>query len=170
MDGLRAFHSKYLKASVAAISILLTFSSVSRAADTLYFAGFGGVIEEVFRKEVLPPFEQQYNVKVEYIPAVSASLLARLRAQKDNPELDLVQLDSGPQRQAIELDLCAIITDQAILNSALPSTRWAGDKAVTWSIVSAGLVYNKRYFDEKGWAAPTSWNDLRDPKFLKKIM
>ena len=28
-----------------------------------------------------------------------------------------------------------------------------------------GLAYNAKMFKEKGWAAPTSWMDLADPKF-----
>jgi len=31
-------------------------------------------------------------------------------------------------------------------------------------------MYNTKYFADKGWAAPTSWNDLKDPKFNKLIV
>lgn len=150
------------------LGLSLPFATPAIAAEKLYFAGFGGVIEDVFRKEILPPFEKAHDVQVEYLPATSAMLLSKLRAQKDNPEIDLVQMDSGPQQQAIDLDLCSPITDKRILDQTIK--RWADDKAITWSIVSAGMVYNKRYFDKQGWPAPTSWNDLRDPKFKKKIM
>ena len=30
-----------------------------------------------------------------------------------------------------------------------------------------GLMYNTKVFEEKGWTAPTSWNDLKDPKYKK---
>jgi putative spermidine/putrescine transport system substrate-binding protein len=33
-----------------------------------------------------------------------------------------------------------------------------------------GLAYSKKLFDEKGWAAPTSWMDLADPKFKDKVV
>ena len=33
-----------------------------------------------------------------------------------------------------------------------------------------GLGYNTRLFKEKGWAAPTSWMDLADPKFKGKVV
>ena len=32
------------------------------------------------------------------------------------------------------------------------------------------LAYNKKLFTEKGWAAPTSWMDLADPKFKGKVV
>jgi putative spermidine/putrescine transport system substrate-binding protein len=31
-------------------------------------------------------------------------------------------------------------------------------------------MYNTKVFKEKGWAAPTSWNDLKDPKYRKTIV
>ena len=31
-------------------------------------------------------------------------------------------------------------------------------------------MYNTKYFKEKGWAAPTSWNDLKDPKYKKLLV
>jgi putative spermidine/putrescine transport system substrate-binding protein len=31
-------------------------------------------------------------------------------------------------------------------------------------------MYNTKVFKEKGWAAPTSWNDLKDPKFKKLLV
>ena len=33
-----------------------------------------------------------------------------------------------------------------------------------------GLAYNKKMFDEEGWASPTSWMDLADPKFQDKVV
>ena len=33
-----------------------------------------------------------------------------------------------------------------------------------------GLAYNKKMFAEKGWAAPTSWMDMADPKFKGKVV
>jgi putative spermidine/putrescine transport system substrate-binding protein len=33
-----------------------------------------------------------------------------------------------------------------------------------------GIVYNKKFFDEQHWPAPTSWNDLKDAKFKQKLV
>jgi putative spermidine/putrescine transport system substrate-binding protein len=143
----------------------------SAAADnTLYLAGFGGAMEEVFRKEILLPFEKANNVKVEYVVGVSASTLARLKAQQANQELDLVTLEAGPTASAVAQDLCAPILDRKILDSTYKQGRWPEDKAISFGVAAAGLAYNKRYFEQKGWPAPSSWNDLRDPKYRKKVM
>jgi ABC-type Fe3+ transport system substrate-binding protein len=37
-------------------------------------------------------------------------------------------------------------------------------------IVATGLMYNTKVFAEKGWAPPTSWNDLKDPKYQKQLV
>ena len=31
-------------------------------------------------------------------------------------------------------------------------------------------MINTKVFKEKGWATPTSWNDLKDPKFKKLLV
>ena len=45
-----------------------------------------------------------------------------------------------------------------------------GDMAVGIDLGMTGLAYNKKMFDEKGWAAPTSWMDLADPKYKEKVV
>ena len=32
------------------------------------------------------------------------------------------------------------------------------------------LMYNTKVFAENKWPAPTSWNDLKDPKYRKKVV
>lgn len=44
------------------------------------------------------------------------------------------------------------------------------DKAAAVSLGVTGLAYNSRLFKEKGWATPTSWNDLADPRFKDKVV
>lgn len=36
--------------------------------------------------------------------------------------------------------------------------------------MATGLVYNEEAFKKAGWAAPTSWHDLTDPKFKQKVV
>jgi putative spermidine/putrescine transport system substrate-binding protein len=41
---------------------------------------------------------------------------------------------------------------------------------VAVSLGVTGLAYNTRLFKEKGWAAPTSWMDMADPRFKDKLV
>src|ERR1700749_3066526 len=45
-----------------------------------------------------------------------------------------------------------------------------GDKfAAPAGISTMGVLYNKDVFAQKGWAAPTSWFDLWDPKYKGRV-
>ena len=55
-------------------------------------------------------------------------------------------------------------------NALYPVADMKTGKSVTIGVVATGLMYNKKYFDDNKLAAPTSWNDLKDPKFRKKLV
>ncbi|MFY1885940.1 ABC transporter substrate-binding protein, partial [Achromobacter xylosoxidans] len=50
------------------------------------------------------------------------------------------------------------------------TARYKDDKAVAIGIVATDIMYNKKVFDERKWAAPTSWKDLKDPKYKKQLV
>ncbi len=45
-----------------------------------------------------------------------------------------------------------------------------GGRASGLGIIATGLMYNTKVFKENGWAPPTSWNDLKDPKYKGKVV
>ena len=59
----------------------------------LVVASFGGTWERDLRADLIGPFEKDRNVRVEYVVGLSTETLARLKAQKDNPQMDVVMLD-----------------------------------------------------------------------------
>ena len=136
---------------------------------TFYVAGYGGTFEQTMRKDVIPEFEKKHGVKVEYVAGNSTDTLAKLQAQKGNQQIDVIIVDDGPMFQAIQLGFCDAIKglDAGDLHAA---ARFKDDKAVAIGLVGTGLMYNTKLFKEKGWAPPTSWNDLKDPKFKKLIV
>ena len=152
------------------IATLVVFQSPAVAEQkTLYVAGYGGSFEKTIRDEVIPPFEQANGVKVEYVAGNSTDTLAKLQAQKGNQQIDVAILDDGPMYQAIQLGFCDKI-------EGLPSAdlydvaHFKDDRAVAIGLVATGLMYNTKVFAEKGWAPPTSWNDLKDPKYRQQLV
>jgi putative spermidine/putrescine transport system substrate-binding protein len=137
---------------------------------TLYVAAYGGSFEQVMRKEVFRPFEKQHGVKVEYVAGNSTDNLAKLQAQKGNQQIDVVLLDDGPMYQAIALGFCAPLAGAPIYDELYKVAAFPSGKAVGVGMVGTGIMYNKKYFDEQHWPAPTSWNDLKDPKYHKKLV
>ena len=136
---------------------------------TLIVAGYGGSFEQTMRKEVFPGFEAKHGVKIEYVAGNSTDTIAKLQAQKGKQQIDVAILDDGPMYQAIQLGFCGKIADLPATD-LFDAARFMNDQAVAIGIVATGLMYNTRYFADKGWTAPTSWNDLKDPKFKKLIV
>lgn len=134
------------------------------AQQTLTVAGYGGSWEQTLRKEVFPAFEAKHNVTIEYTAGNSTDTIAKLQAQKDNQVIDVAIVDDGPMNQAIALGFCAPIKDlpKADLYKA---ALFKDDMAVAVGQTGTGLMVNTKYFADKGWALPTSWNDLKDPKY-----
>jgi putative spermidine/putrescine transport system substrate-binding protein len=153
---------------------LMLAALLGGAADaqdkTLYVAAYGGSFEQTLRKEVFPPFEQKYGLKVEYVAGNSTDNLARLQAQKGNQQIDVAILDDGPMYQAVALGFCAPLAKAPVYDALYDLAKVPSGKAVMIGMNGTGIIYNKKIFDENKWPAPSSWNDLKDPKFKKKLV
>jgi putative spermidine/putrescine transport system substrate-binding protein len=155
-------------ARLAAALLMLAVPALAQQ-KTLTVAGYGGSFEQELRKDVFPAFEAQHGIKVEYVAGNSTDTLAKLQAQKGNQVIDVAIVDDGPMYQAIQLGFCAPI--ETLDKSELyPAAQFKGDKAVAIGLTGTGFMINTKTFKEKGWPAPSSWNDLKDPKFKKLLV
>ncbi|OYU46989.1 MAG: branched-chain amino acid ABC transporter substrate-binding protein [Rhizobiales bacterium PAR1] len=149
--------------------LVISTAAAQAQTKTFYVAGYGGSFEQTMRQEIIPAFEAKHGVKVEYVAGNSTDTLAKLQAQKGNQQIDVAIVDDGPMYQAIQLGFCGKV--EGLSSDALyPQARFKDDKAVAIGLVGTGLMYNTKYFAEKGWPAPTSWDDLKDPKFKKLVV
>jgi putative spermidine/putrescine transport system substrate-binding protein len=137
---------------------------------TLYVAAYGGSFEQTLRKEVFPVFENRHGLKIEYVAGNSTDNLARLQAQKGNQQIDVAILDDGPMYQAVTLGFCAPLAPSPAYDSLYDLAKVPSGKALMIGMNGTGIMYNKKVFDESKWPAPASWNDLKDPKFKKKLV
>src|SRR3954468_17963088 len=53
----------------------------------------GGTLERVLRKSWIEPFQSKYNAKALVVTGLTMENLAKLRAQKGNPQIDIVIFD-----------------------------------------------------------------------------
>lgn len=158
-----------LPALLLAGAVGLLAAQPAAAQRTFFVAGYGGSFEQTMRREVIPPFEARHGVRVEYVAGNSTDTLARLQAQRANQQIDVAFMDDGPMYMAIQLGFCAPI-EGLRAEDIVPAARFPGDRAVGVGLVGTGLMYNTQYFRERGWAPPTSWNDLADPKFRRLVI
>lgn len=153
----------FVVASIASVAA----SVPSIAQDAIVIAGYGGSTEKLLRDKIIAPFEQAHRVRVTYVAGNSTDNLAKLQAAKDNQEIDVVMIDDGPMMRAVSLGFCA--QHQGVdLDRLHDVAKLPGDKALGLGILATGLMYNTKVFRENNWPAPTSWNDLTDPKFKGK--
>ena len=161
-----------MRASILALMAgALGLCGAAQAQDkTLYVAAYGGSFEQVMRKDVLPGFEKAHGVQIQYVAGNSTDTLAKLQAQRGNQQIDVIIVDDGPAYQAVSLGFCAELAPADVYKDVAAVMRFKSNKAVGIGLVGTGLMYNKKVFDENKWPAPTSWADLADPKFKKKLI
>ncbi|MER1939698.1 ABC transporter substrate-binding protein [Castellaniella sp. FW104-16D08] len=152
-------------ASVLAISTL----PVLAQAVTLNVGSYGGSTEQAFRDQIIPLYKQKTKNDVVYVPGNSTDTLAKLVAQKSNPQFDVVLIDDGPMQQAQQFQLCAPLADAPVYKDLYPLAN-IGKSASALGVVATGLFYSTEAFAKAGWDAPTSWHDLEDPKFKQKVV
>lgn len=156
--------------AVAAAAALVGGGAASAETKTLYIGMNGGTMEKAYTQYVFPAFEKANDVKVVVVPGTSSDILAKAQANRERPQMHVMFLDDGIMVRAIGMGLCEKQRPSAALNEIYPAARFKGDMASGVSLGMTGLAYNKKMFAEKGWAAPTSWMDLADPKFKGKVV
>ncbi|WP_232830806.1 ABC transporter substrate-binding protein [Tropicimonas sp. IMCC34011] len=151
------------------MSLLLGCTATMAVAQekTLYFASYGGSNEELYKTVLIPKWQETEagkDVNVEFVAGNSTDTLAKLRAQEGNQQIDVAMMDDGPMVQAISFGYCDTVREDTF-EGLYDVARFPESKAVGVQLIATGLTYNTELFEEKGWDAPTSWNDLKDPKY-----
>lgn len=157
-------------ASALAVTLALAAAPALAQPKTLTVAGYGGSFEKTMREQIIPPFEAKHGVKIEFVAGNSTDTLAKLQAQKGNQVIDAIIVDDGPAYQAIELGFCAPLAPADVYQDVYSIMKFSSNKAVGIGVVGTGIIYNRKAFDENKWAPPTSWEDLKDPKYRKKVV
>jgi putative spermidine/putrescine transport system substrate-binding protein len=157
-------------ATLGTLAAVGTGGPAAAQQKTLYLAAYGGSFETTMRQEIMPAFEKKYGVKLDYVAGNSTDNLAKLQAQKGNQQIDVAILDDGPMYQAAALGFCRDLDKSAIYGDLYDVARMPSGKATNIGVVGTGIMYNAKAFQDAGWALPSSWEDLKDPKFRKKLV
>src|SRR5947209_16917003 len=142
------------------LSVATAAALASGAADeamgqtkTLYVAAYGGSFEQTMRKDIIPPFEKKYGVKIEYVAGNSTDTLAKLQAQKGNQQIDVAIVDDGPMYQAVALGFCGSLEKAPIYDNLYDVMKFSSNKAVGLGMVGTGIMYAKKVFADNNWLA-----------------
>ncbi|WP_298924780.1 ABC transporter substrate-binding protein [uncultured Ramlibacter sp.] len=170
MSTSRTLSKTLARLGLLSAAALLGTAGAQAQDKTLYIGMNGGDMERAYVKYVFPAFEKIHGAKVVVVPGTSSDILAKVQASKDKPPVHVMFLDDGVMVRAIKMGLCQKLADTPALKDLYPSARMAGDMAAGVNVGMTGIAYNKKMFDEKKWAAPTSWMDFADPKFKGKVV
>jgi len=149
-----------LLSGLLGLTVLVGAAQVAVGEPKLVINSFGGAYEKAHRALVIEPFEKQNGCKIEVITAYSADMLARMRAQKSNPQFDVAHFSGGQEVAAAAEGLLVPIKPQQLTQyKHMYPFAVAGiekGQGPVYSIAAIGIIYNT----EKISPAPTSWNDL----------
>jgi len=151
-------------------ALLLAAGTAHAATHTLYVGMNGGSMEKTYTEHVFKAFEKANDVKIVVVPGTSSDILAKAMAARGKPQMHLMFLDDGLMYRAIRMGLCERQTASASGRKLYPQAHIEGDMATGVTMSMTGIGYNARMFKEKGWAPPTSWQDLADPKYRNKVV
>lgn len=154
--------------AVLGLAVSSPFAVYAGEPEELLVTVFGGTLEKAWRANVIEPFEKEYNARVRVVSGLSVENLAKLRAQKDNPEIDVFMFDAPIALIGAREGLLETLDPERI-----PNLRnlydFARGKTGTHVGVYGGsifLAYNTQHVNEE----PTSWADLWKPEYKGKIL
>src|SRR5262249_42098196 len=135
--------------------------------EEVVFASNGGAYEKAFENDLFPAFSAKSGVKkLTYVAGQGPETLAKLRAQKAKPAIDVVWLAGSMGYQAEAEGLIQPLDFAKLPNLAdIPKNFVTEKTQVPVTATFMSVLYNTKIFREKGFAAPTSWWDMWDPKF-----
>jgi putative spermidine/putrescine transport system substrate-binding protein len=141
--------------------------SGDRPANEVVIAAPGGSYQTGMTSCAYSKFTQETGIKVVYQAGVNADNLAKVQAQKRNPTIDVLQDNVTSHNTGVKQGLFEKVDETAVPNrkTVAPDLQPQDGYGVTASGLVAGIAYNAKVFKEHGWAAPTKWEDLWDPKF-----
>lgn len=153
------------KLIVITLAILLA-ASLSASAQEKVLNLYGSA-EPRSVEALAKGFEKHAGVKVNWIRMSSGETLARLRAEKDNPQADVwwggtLDPHSIGALEGLTEQYCPSIYDQLDPRFRDPL---GGCQVIGVYVGILGFSLNEGVLKEMGLPAPTGWEDLLDPRY-----
>jgi putative spermidine/putrescine transport system substrate-binding protein len=163
-------------AFAAAIAVAALAAGDAAAQNkTVYFLSWGGTVQQTLEKEGLgKKFTEATGYNVVLVPkATGPEIIAAAIAQKDNPQIDVVQTDLLPFLAGDDQGIFAAIGEKDIPNiGKMPDfAKLRGDHGVLTYGDLFAIIYNEEVFKKNGWAPPKAdWAEIERPEFAGKLV
>lgn len=158
---------------VSAISLGTSSQVVAQDSDIegeVNLMGYVGIFKENYVDTVVEGCMDLYpGITVNYIETqTSAEMLAQLRTQRDNPQIDLVIMDIAIADTGNKEELFQPIDPEIVTNveDLHPSAQVADNYGPGVTFDNLVLIYNTETFPE----APTSWNVMWEEEYDGRVI
>ena len=155
---------KILLFTATTLSLVLS-SSVLAADLNLYVT-----MPEKYAAQVLNQFTKDTGIKVNHLRLSAGEVLARVQAEKSNPQVDAILggpadiYEAGKKENLLE----PYLPKNA---SAIPSQFIDPDRCWTGiGIMPLAFISNSEFLKRNNLKAPESWKDLLDPKYKNSLI
>ena len=155
------------RALLAGGSVLVGTSLLPRhvsAAGRVVAPVYPGPWEEAYRAIVVPAMKKHADADTVLTPLLALDQVAKVKAARGNPPLDVFLLDPGPAVVAIEDGLVDKFEPSRLKNIAHLPRAFYDDWGVAVAAQIVGIAYNPKKVDR-----PKGWKDLFEPKYNNKV-
>ncbi len=132
--------------------------------DRVVVGIFGGLLGQRLRATI-DAYAKPLGCEPVYVEGTGNDLLAKARAQKSNPQMDLFVGNDQTFALAKQLELIAKLDDALVPNHAkvLPAYRDRDGYGQYYEINPVGIVYRTDKLAESGLGKPKGWSAYLDP-------
>lgn len=138
----------------------------------LVIAGNGATVEQLMKDEIFKKFNAKYpDVKLTYVSGVSTEIVAKVKAQKASPQIDVTIVEGGEQEAGRVEGLWETLSDKDIPNmkKVAEDLKVKDNSGVAVNFTPMGISYNAELVKSKGLPVPESWNDLAKPEMKGNV-
>jgi putative spermidine/putrescine transport system substrate-binding protein len=154
---------------LAGVSVLASAGVAEAEADNELVVNLnGGAFEKFIRGVVFPEFEKRTGGKIIAVAGLTMQALAKLRASRDNPTIDVIRMDPPGTVPASREGLLQHL-DPARIPNMKDLYAWAIPKSGDYVCDNSDyqtLAFNNRMVK----TPPDSWLDLWKPEYKGKVI
>jgi putative spermidine/putrescine transport system substrate-binding protein len=148
-------------AGAAALPATVMAQAARFQGRELVATAFGGPSQEILQRVVFDWLGQTQGGRAIQTPLLSAQAFARMRAEAQNPQIDVFMFSGGQERIAKTEGLTQPITAGPNLAQVPAAMRDADGHWATWGVVAEGILYRS----DKIRTPPTSYRDFFKPEY-----
>ena len=157
-------------AGLALATVAVGGTGVASAQSNKVVMGIWGGTWGTFLRQTINEFVSKNGIEVVYVEGNSNALLAKVVAQRNNPQMDIYLGNETTMAQSKHLGVSAPLDTSIVTNIKDVAEKYREpDVALIWAYYPVGFVYLRNEFEKNKLPPPDSWTALLRPDLKKKV-